>query len=124
MFSQYCPSYPWISRLTSGGRSFMIQVLSVSQQKHPYWIIGWDTIRNLRPCVRKKLFLLQTVHLPVFQLSTGTRPGWWMWIRARFCPVSQVSASEAELGQLGPLGGFFGPVRDVWFWFWRIEASI
>jgi hypothetical protein len=51
-------------------RGVMIQVLSVTQLKHQYWILSWNTIGHLRQCERKRLFSLWTVHLPVSPLST------------------------------------------------------
>jgi hypothetical protein len=105
------------------------RVLSVPQQKHWYWIFSCGTIRNLSLWPRKKLFSLWAVYLPVTPLSTfWTRPCWWMWIRTRFCPMSQFpqwkQALEGYL--LGPVlwVGFFEAVWSVWFWFRRMEARI
>jgi hypothetical protein len=54
---------------------------------------------------------LWTVHLPVSPLSTlWTGPCWWVWVRARFFPMTWVSTSEVGFG--GLFAGYFGWV----FW--------
>jgi hypothetical protein len=104
---------------STSGRGFMIRALSVLHQKHWYW----STTGNLRPCTRKRLFSLQTVHLPVSPLSTlWARPYRWAWIRARFCPMPWDSTLEAGLMRLFAVS--FGLVGGTWLGEWRPAFGI